>query len=160
MMPHIQTKCFGEMAYSPEAVFEFPNGMPGFETERAFVFLEQPATHPLMFMQSLSSPEVCFILLPVLAADPQYQLRVAEEDLAALQLPADSQPQIGKDVLCAVLVCAADEERPGPTANLLAPIVVNLKRQIGIQVIQTQTKYSYRHPLITRNSQEELLTCS
>jgi flagellar assembly factor FliW len=159
-MPRIQTKCFGEVEYSPDAVFEFPNGLPGFETEHAFVFLEQPANHPLMFMQSLSRPDVCFILLPVLAADPRYKLRVAEEDLAALHLPAGRQPRIGRDVLCAVLVCAADEERPDPTVNLLAPILVNLKRQIGIQAIQTQAGYSYRHPLVSQDRGQELLACS
>jgi len=159
-MPRIQTKCFGEVDYSPDAVFRFPYGMPGFEAEHAFLFLEQPGTHPLIFMQSVCSPDVCFILLPVLAADPDYKLRLAEEDLAALHLPTGGQPRIGKDVLCGVLVCAGSEERPHPTANMLAPIVVNLKRQIGIQAIQTQAEYSYRHPLIAQDRSPELLACS
>jgi flagellar assembly factor FliW len=146
--------------YSPDAVFEFPYGMPGFEAEHEFVFLERPATHPLMFMQSVSSLDVCFILLPVLAADPKYKLRLAEEDLAALRLSAGRQPRIGRDVLCAVLVCAGGEERPDPTANLLAPIVVNLKRQIGVQAIQTRTEYSYRYPLVPQGHHEELVACS
>src|ERR1035441_2606519 len=140
-MPRIHTKCFGQVEYSPDAVFAFPNGMPGFEAEHAFVFLERSAAHPLMFMQSVSSANLCFIVLPVLAADPKYKLRLAGEDMAALGIPAGKQPRIGKDVLCAVLVCAAGEERPNPTINLLAPIVVDLKRRIGIQAIQTQSGY-------------------
>jgi flagellar assembly factor FliW len=156
-MPRIQTKCFDELEYSPDAVFEFPAGIPGFENEHSFVFLEQPATHPLMFMQSLSRPDVCFILLPVLAADRHYELRLSEEDVAALRLPAGSQPQIGKDILCAVTVCAADGQRPSPTVNLFAPILVNLKLKIGIQA--TQTQYSLQHPLIPRDSPEELVAC-
>src|SRR5580700_1626154 len=98
-MARIQTKCFGEVEYSPDAVFEFPNGMPGFEAERAFLFLNQPATHPLMFMQSLSRPDLCFILLPVLAADPHYKLRISHEDLTALRLPACKQPLIDQYIL-------------------------------------------------------------
>jgi flagellar assembly factor FliW len=159
VMPRIQTKCFGQVEYSPDAVFEFPDGMPGFEAEHAFVFLERPGAHPLMFMQSVSSAKVCFILLPVLAADPNYKLRLAEEDLAALRLPAGRHPRIGKDVLCAVLVCAAGEARPDPTINLRAPILVNLKRRIGIQAIQTQPGYSYRQPLVPQDPQEELVAC-
>jgi flagellar assembly factor FliW len=158
-MPRIHTKCFGPVEYSPGAVFEFPDGMPGFEAEHAFVFLERPAAHPFMFMQSVSRTKVCFMLLPVLAADPKYKLRLADEDLAVLGLPPGKQPRIGKDVLCAVLVCAAGEERPDPTINLLAPIVVNLKRRIGIQAIQTQSGYSYRQPLIPLERQEELAAC-
>ena len=158
-MPRIHTRCFGQVEYSSGAVFEFPDGMPGFETQHAFVFLERPAAHPFIFMQSVSSAKLCFILLPVLAADPKYKLRLADEDLIALGLPAGKQPRIGKDVLCAVLVCAAGEERPDPTINLLAPIVVNLKRRIGIQAIQTQSGYPCRQPLIPPDRQEELAAC-
>lgn len=159
-MASMQTKCCGEVEYSSDAIFEFPNGMPGFEAEHAFVFLNQPATYPLMFMQSLSRTDLCFILLPVLAADPHYKLRVSEEDLATLRLPPGRQPRIGKDILCAVMVCAAGVERPNPTVNLLAPIVVNLKLQVGIQAIQTPSRYSYRHPLVSQDRQEELSPCS
>jgi flagellar assembly factor FliW len=153
-VPRVQTKCFDELEYSRDAVFEFPTGVPGFEAERSFVFLELPGTHPLMFMQSLSRQDVCFILLPVLAADRDYELHLLEEDLAALRFPAGSQPQIGKDILCAVTVSAADSQRPHPTVDLFAPIVVNLKQKIGIQVVQTQ--YSAQHPL---RSEEEAVAC-
>jgi flagellar assembly factor FliW len=158
-MPRIQTKYFGEMEYSGAAVYEFPHGLPGFESEHAFLFLEQPSTHPLMFMQSLFSPDVCFILLPVLAADPQYRLNLSDEDMDSLGLPPGGQPGIGEDVLCAVLVCAAAEGRTQPTVNLLAPVLVNLKQQIGIQAIQSQTQYSHRHPLIPE-VKEEPVPCS
>lgn len=159
-MARIRTKFFGEVDYSPDAVFKFPQGMPGFETENAFLFLNQPGTYPLMFMQSISRPDLCFILLPVLAADPHYKLRVSEEDLEALGLTAGRQPRIGKDILCAAMVCAGGSARPEPTVNLLAPILVNLKRQIGIQAIQTPSRYSYRHPLVSQDRQEELAPCS
>lgn len=131
-MLHIQTQSFGEMKYSPDAVFQFPQGMPGYEAEHSFVFLKQPAAHPVMFMQSVSRPDLCFTLLPVLAADSRYRLRLPDEDLTALQLPANAQPRIGKDIFCAVPVRTGHDERPEPAANLLAPILVNLKRQVGI----------------------------
>jgi len=153
-VPRVQTKCFDELEYSPDAVFEFPAGVPAFEAEHSFVFLEFPGTHPLMFMQSLSRQDVCFILLPVLAADRYYELHLSEEDLAALRFSSGSQPRIGEDILCAVTVSAADDQRPHPTVNLFAPIVVNLKQKIGIQAVQTQ--YSAQHPL---RSEEEAVAC-
>ncbi|MGA1995010.1 MAG: flagellar assembly protein FliW [Bryobacteraceae bacterium] len=159
-MTRIQTKCFGEMSYSQDAVFEFPNGLPGFEDERLFVFLSQPATHPLMFMQSLAQASVCFVLLPILAVDPNYQLSLPPEDLEALRLPAGRQPRIGTEVLCAAMVCTGGENRPHPTVNLLSPIVLNLRERIGIQAIQTLSGYSHRHSLLALNPQPELASCS
>ena len=155
-MPRLQTSCFGEMEYSSESVFHFPSGLPGFEGEQSFVFLEQPHTAPLLFMHSLSNSELCFILLPILVADPQYRLVLASEDMAELGLREGCEPRIGEDILCGALVCAGTEESPA-TVNLLAPIVVNLKAKIGLQVIQTQSGYSHRHPLF---AQEELAPCS
>ena len=159
-MSRIQTKCFGEMSYSQDSVFEFPNGLPGFDDERLFVFLSQPATHPLMFMQSLARSSVCFILLPILAVDPNYRLSLSPEELEVLRLSTARQPRIGTEVLCAAMVCTAGENRPGPTINLLSPIVLNLQDRIGIQAIQTLSGYSHRHPLLARDRQPELAPCS
>ena len=159
-MTQVQTKCFGEMDYSPDAVFEFPNGLPGFEGERLFVFLSQPATHPLMFMQSLAQSSVCFILLPILAADPDYQLALSAEDLEALHLAPERQPHIGTEILCAAMVSTGGESRPYPTVNLLSPIVLNLRQRIGVQAIQSLSGYSHRHPLLALGRQPELAPCS
>ena len=156
-MPLLHTSNFGDIEYAASAVFHFPSGLPGFETERQFVFIEQPNTDPLMFMHSLSRADLCFIVLPILVADPHYRLSLAPEDRAELRLPGDLEPRIGEDILCGALVCAASGEGGGPTANLLAPIVVNLKEGIGMQVIQTESGYSHQHPLF---AQEELAPCS
>src|ERR1035438_9995162 len=65
-------------------VFHFPYGLPGFEHEHAFVFLQQPHTHPLLFLQSLADSHLCFILLPILVVDANYKVNLDAEDLAAL----------------------------------------------------------------------------
>jgi flagellar assembly factor FliW len=156
-MSQIQTKYFGPTDCQPDSIFQFPAGLPGFETEQSFVFLDRPGTHPLIFMQSVTDPNLCFVLLPILAADPQYRLSLAADDRDLLRLTADREPEIGKDILCAAIVCAADESRPLPTVNLLAPVVLNLRERIGMQVIQSESEYSHQRPLFPR---EELASCS
>jgi len=155
-MPLIGTKYFGPAECAPDLVFQFPLGLPGFEQEREFVFLDRPETHPLLYMQSVSNPGLCFILLPILAADPHYRLTWLAEDKATLQLDPAKEPEIGKDILCAGVLCAADESRPAPTVNLLAPIVLNLHNRTGMQVIQSESGYSHRHPLFVP---QEAATC-
>ena len=161
-MPVLHTAPFGDIEYTPDAVFHFPSGLPGFEAEKDFVFIKQPNTEPLMFLQSLSHPAVGFIVLPILVADPQYRLCLDAEQLSELHLPAGRQPRIGTDVLCGTLVCGGDEENGGPTANLLAPIVVNLQERIGMQAIQNQSGYSHQHPLFRQEvfRPEDLAPCS
>jgi flagellar assembly factor FliW len=149
------TAYFGELDYAEGAVFHFPYGLPGFELERAFLFVQQPQTEPLMFLQSLGNPQLCFILLPILVVDENYTVNLDAEDLAALHLPSGRQPRIGEDILCAAIVSTSEGE--APTANLMAPVVVNLKEQIGLQAIQADSPYSHRHPIAPG---KELASCS
>jgi flagellar assembly factor FliW len=155
-MPSIRTKFFQEIDHTDSSLFHFPCGLPGFEHERDFVFLNRPDGHPLLFMQSVVTPELCFVMLPVFAVAPRYQLVLDEEALAELGFPLTGHPKIGEDILCAVIVCARGNQEP-PTVNLLAPVIVNLHNRSGLQVIQTQSGYSHRHPLVP---QEELAPCS
>jgi flagellar assembly factor FliW len=155
VMSHIQTKYFGAIECGAEAVYHFASGLPGFEEERDFAFLSRPDSHPILFMQSISNVELCFLLLPILTIEPHYQLSLSAEDLAELRFPENADPRIGEDILCGALVCAGGFQAP-PTANLLAPIVLNLVKRIGMQIIQAESRYSHRHPLIA----EELVPCS
>src|SRR5204863_8883919 len=123
-MPTVDTKYFGAMPYQEESCFEFPWGLPAFEEEQRFLPLEMPGHKPLVFLQSTVNPDLCFITLPVLAADSKYALSVSGEDLQALGLAEDRQPAIGPEVL--VLTLLSIREGAAATANLLAPVVVNL----------------------------------
>jgi flagellar assembly factor FliW len=154
-MPQIRTVYFGELDYTEGRVFHFPYGLPGFENERAFLFLKQPHTEPLLFLQSLGDPKLCFILLPILVVEENYNVNLDAEDLAALHLPPGRQPRIGEEILCAAIVSTAEGE--DPTANLMAPVIVNLKEQIGVQAIQADSPYSHRHRIVAR---KEMAPCS
>jgi flagellar assembly factor FliW len=144
-MPEAQTKHFGVVSYDPEAVLRFPAGLPAFEQERDFIAIEPPATAPVVFLQSLARPELCFVTLPILAVDPAYELSMCQEDIEALGLNVERQPRIGAEVAClAILSTPAD--RP-PTANLLAPVVVNLATRAAVQAIRVDSRYSHQQPL-------------
>jgi flagellar assembly factor FliW len=144
-MPHVQTRFFGELEYRDEDVLLFPSGLPGFEDHRNFVFLKKPGLEPLMFLQSLLSRSLCFILLPARAVDQTYQLDLTGDELREIGLAIERIPVVGEDILCAAMICTG--EGSVPTANLMAPIVVNLYNNVGMQVIHPETRYSYRHPL-------------
>src|SRR5580698_9406364 len=99
-MPATETANFGTISFAPESVFEFPNGLPGFEERRRFVPVQNPRTAPILFLQSLDEPSLCFTTLPIWVVDPQYQLHIVEQDLEILEFPVNRQPRIGADILC------------------------------------------------------------
>jgi flagellar assembly factor FliW len=75
-------------------------------------------------------------------------LSIAREDLDALKLETCRQPVMGSEVLCLTILSV--EKNAPPTANLLAPIVVNLNTQCARQVIQVDSAYSHRENLPIR----------
>jgi flagellar assembly factor FliW len=145
-----ETRYFGPVDYDEQSVMLFPDGIPAFEQEQRFLALRQPINEPLVFLQSLANPNLCFATLPALSACPGYQLSMAPEDLDALRLETGRQPVIGRDVLCLAILSL--EENAPPTVNLLAPIVVNLRTLCGRQAIQTDSLYSHREALPLREA--------
>lgn len=145
-----ETRYFGPVEYDEGSVLIFPDGIPAFEQEKRFLALRQPINEPLIFLQSVAHPEVCFATLPALAACPHYRLRMVPEDLDALGLKRGRQPAIGRDVLC--LTILSFEENSVPTVNLLAPIVVNVHTLRGRQAIQSDSPYSHREALPLREA--------
>jgi flagellar assembly factor FliW len=144
-MPLLATKYFGPMDYREDSVFEFPFGLPAFENETRFVPIESPESSPLLFLQSLGQPGLCFLAFPILVIDRAYQLGVSGEDLAALEFDPDRQPALGNEAL--VLALISLHEGFSATANLMAPIVVNLKTRRALQAIRQDSLYSHQHPV-------------
>ncbi len=145
LMPTLITTHFGPVEFEENALIRFPSGLPGFENEYSFIFLNPPGTAPVLFLQSLSHPGLRLPAVPVHVVDPVYRLAVNEDDLAVLGLPVDRQPEIGGDVLCLAVV--ASHAADCATFNLLAPIVVNLKIRRALQAIRADSAYSHEHSL-------------
>jgi flagellar assembly factor FliW len=152
-MPELETTNFGPIAYSEASVFEFPRGLPGFEERHRFVPVQNPGTAPVVFLQSVDVPSLCFTTLPVFVVDPGYHLQIAEQDLETLGFACEVQPRIGKDVLCLAVLSLRED---GATANLLAPVVVNLKTRAAVQAVMEEVEYSHQHSL----GRAEVTSCS
>jgi flagellar assembly factor FliW len=152
-MPVTQTKNFGNISYEPDSELEFPLGLPGFESRRRFVAVRFVESDPLVYLQSLEDPALCFVTMPILSVDPQYRLKVSSEDLGQLGLPGGRPPRIGEDVFCLTVIAIRES---GPTANLLAPVLINLKNRKAVQAIAPDSDYSHQYELMP----EEAAVCS
>jgi flagellar assembly factor FliW len=160
-MPVFETRNFGPISYEPGDALKFPRGLPAFENCRQFLALTLPQSEPLVFLQSLEDGGLCFITVPVLVVDRDYRLRMAPEDLELIGLPSGAALRIGQQVLCLAVLSMREE---GPTANLLAPIVVNMHDRRAVQAVAPESVYSHQHPLMpkepTRDGAAEPCACA
>jgi flagellar assembly factor FliW len=145
-MSSLRTRYFGEIAWSADATIRMPLGLPGFEHETAFLLIQLPGQHPLVYLQSMQTPEICFPALPVRVAEPAYELEIGDEDSRVLGV--GSRPRIGSEVLCLALLAA--DEKLGTTANLMAPVVIEIGSRCAVQCVNLARGYLCRHPLGVR----------
>ncbi len=141
-MPISQTKFHGAISYQPHQVLQVPQGLFGFPEEKKFLLLELPSSRPLVFIQSIHSHSLCFLGLPVQIVEPNYRLALRPQDLVALGYTKEARPEMGRELLCIAILTLG--ERRAATANLAAPLVVNIAAHCGIQAIVTEP-YSPRH---------------
>ena len=142
-MPHVQTKYFGNIEFPDETVIHTPAGIPGFAGERAFLLIQLPGQYPLVYLQSMLTPGLCFPALPVRVASAHYQLEIGDEDREILGV--GRWPSIGREVLCLGLLAAHDDGPP--TVNLAAPVVIHLKSRTAAQCVNVAGPYDLRQAL-------------
>jgi flagellar assembly factor FliW len=112
---------------------DFPHGIPAFENETRFRLIDR---EPLLFLESEKNPKLSFLLLPVGLIEPDYKLAMSAEDRDAIGASGDSR------LMCLAVVTAAEDSPP--TANLLAPVVINLDNGRAVQAVRSDSKYSHK----------------
>lgn len=117
---------FGRIEVNHAEVVQFPEGLPGLEDCREWVFLADAENAALAWMQSLDRPEIALAVVSPRRFVPGFQLRVARRELEPLRLDGLSDAE--------VLTILGKTSR-AVTLNLKAPLVLNLQRRLGRQVI-------------------------
>ncbi len=123
-----------------ENIFHFPEGLPAFENIKEFIFLLRPETSPFVFMHSLNPPDLAFVCLDPFLVCNEYEPRIGDADTNFLRL---SKPE---DALLLAIVTAREDVREC-TANLQAPLVINIQSCIGKQIICEGQQYPVRHKI-------------
>lgn len=136
---------FGTLNLNEAAILSFPQGLPGFETEHRFAAIQIPGQQPLVYLQSVATAELCLLTFPVQAIAPNFPLQISSDDSELLNLAPDQIWPESPDLL-ALAIVAVDAEI-GATANLAAPLVINLRNHRAVQALQQEPALSYRHPL-------------
>jgi len=129
----IKTLQFGEITVEPQHVFYFDNGLLGFEDLRRFVLIHEEETAPFKSLISLEEPKIGFPLLSPWHLDIEY----------------DPGNNYDLEKLVFFNIITLEDELGRMTANMKAPIILDVFEQSGQQVILPKDKYlpDYEIPL-------------
>jgi flagellar assembly factor FliW len=113
-------------------VIELVQPMPGFADQRQFALVQLDEEGVLCSLRSLDDADLRFLVMPPSHFFPDYEPEIDEEVVADLGI--DSV----EDVLVLVVLNAGDS-LASTTANLLAPVLVNVRTRRAAQVILDDT---------------------
>jgi flagellar assembly factor FliW len=122
----IHTTRFSTIEIEPDDILFFRNGLIGFEDCRHWVLLADADNSAVAWLQSMQHADIALPVVSPRRFVSEYQVRLEPSDVDALQLSAVEQAYV-------LGVVSRDEETL--TLNLRAPLVINLDRRIGCQVV-------------------------
>ncbi|MBS4208288.1 flagellar assembly protein FliW [Bacillus sp. FJAT-50079] len=137
---NIQTKYHGEVNISEDSIITFAKGIPGFPDEKRFTMLPLPEQTSISVMQSLDTPTLAFIVADPYSFFKSYEFSLDEHTVDLLGIE-------GTDDVSALVILTVQDPFEKSTANLQAPIVINIKTNEAKQVILNDEKYKTKQPL-------------
>ena len=133
----VKSSRFGDISVAADSIIHFPAGMIGFPEHKNFVMFDHKP--PFAWLHSTEDPNLAFVVLDGSQFTDSFEFRPPYHD---------KEVGLGKEDEFAILVIVT--VRPDPkmtTANLKAPLFVNIKNRRGAQVIHDDPKFPTRYHL-------------
>jgi len=138
----LNTKHFGIIEIDENSIIDFPEGVPGFEYVKKFVLLGNPDDDsPFQWLQGVDYTDLAFAIIDPRFFKPDYEVDIDESDVEFLEIKDE------KSVLIFAIV-VVPEDLTKMTANLRAPILINVKNKKGKQVVMEHSNYEIRHYIL------------
>lgn len=152
-MKKVDTVRFGTIEIDEKKIVHFAQGIPAFEEEHAFVIIPYDEESPYVFLQSVQSPELAFLMTSpyLFFKDYEFEIDDATEKRLALTSP--------DDVLVYVLLTIPQGRIADMTANLMAPIVINQRTMNARQIVLEKSHYTTKHRLFPEKADDGKGAC-
>ncbi|MFD0673634.1 flagellar assembly protein FliW [Cohnella sp. GCM10027633] len=137
---NVHTARFGELDIREQDIVRFEQGIPGFEELKRFTLIEVEEHAPFSYLQSIDDGEVSFVITDPFEFYSEYECELPDQVVEGLKI--NSADQVAVRVIVSI-----NGQLETATANLLAPVIVNLGSRLGKQVVLAKTSYTTRHSL-------------
>ena len=148
----IKTRRFGTISVEAEEIFHVPEGIPGFTSIRRVVMFAAAATsakdaeydgHTMFWMQDVDNADVSFLCLVPWEVFPTYDIEVDETEFGIVD---DSDVRIMN-----LITIRRSPEGMTLTANLRAPLLIDVRQRMLRQVILSDTRWSINELIASRS---------
>ena len=137
----VETRLFGEITIADEKLITFPDGIVGFPYMKQFALIrdEENKDSAIMWLQSMEEPQFALPVIEPNLIEENYNPMVDDEYLALVG-------EITPEQTYSLVTITVPPEIEKMTANLKAPIVINMANNKAVQII-VEDNYQVKHPI-------------
>ena len=136
----IMTRDFGKIEIDKSDIISFNSGLPGFENLKDFVLLPLAEESPFIIMQAVEDPDIAFVTIEPGNLIQDYEFEISDKVEKNLEIDSISN-------LLILNIITLKDKIENSTANLSAPIIINLAAKLGQQVILDDQRYKVRYKI-------------
>lgn len=129
----IKTTRFGKVNFDKEDVITFPEGLLGFANFREFIFVDDPSDEIFIWLQSCESENIAFPVLEPEFFSEEYNVTLNDKELNVVGLSDISEARLFN-------IVTIPEDPRKMTANMKAPLVINVKKKLAKQCVLQDNK--------------------
>ncbi len=137
----IQTTRFGAVQLQADDVIDFPEGILGFNDLRKFVLLDDPNDEIFAWLQSCEVPQIAFPVLEPELFTSNYSIVLTKHDLESIGNPEKTR---------AFSIITIPDDATQMTANLKAPVVINIAKRQARQIVLQDNNLAIREPIFAK----------
>jgi flagellar assembly factor FliW len=131
---------FGTIDVPDERLVRLAQPVVGFEQFACYAVIEDAATAPVLWMQSIEAPEALFPVVDAYLVVDSYGVDLSEAEVAALELERPEEARV-------LFVLTLHPDPSAITVNLRAPIVWNTRRALAMQLVIADPELPVQHPI-------------
>lgn len=139
----LKTKQHGTFTYNEEDIITFKKGIMGLENLKKFIIADIKENPVFKILQSLEDEAIGLVIISPFEVKNNYEIEL--KDNLTENLSISSQKEV---MLYNTVTVNSDVNKI--TVNLKAPIVINMDKKLGEQIIIDKEEYKIKHPLIER----------
>jgi len=137
----LETAHFGEIDIDEADFIYFPEGIPGFENSKRYALIGHDVKDSVFFwLQSVDMPELCFVVADPFMIYEGYAVDVDDEDVEILGITDPNK-------VITLTIVIIPENINEVRVNLKAPILINVEKKLGKQIIQKNDNLPIRYYL-------------
>jgi flagellar assembly factor FliW len=135
----IETLRFGTINYSDEHIIHFRDGVIGLSKLKDYILVESPGFPLILWLQSIQDHNVAFPLIEPYFFTRDYKATMTDADRLSLDLNEGSRSKI-------MVIMTIPKDYESMTVNMKAPIVFNMDKSLGTQVVLQDKTHLVRTP--------------